>query len=86
MSPEPDLDIRAGGDDAKSTLARVGQRGTHERVADALALARRRNFGMLEVEHVVAERGVKELRISIGEGDDEAELLGIVGDGHLSSR
>ena len=86
MAPEPDLDIRAGGDDAESPLARVGQRGTHERVAYALTLARRWNFGMLEVEHVVAERGIKELRVSIGEGDDEAELLGIMSDGHLALR
>jgi hypothetical protein len=86
MAPEPDLDIWAGGDDAQFVLAGVGQRGTHQRVAHALALAGRRNFGMLEVEHIIAERGVEELRVPIGEGNDEAGLLRIMSDGRPASR
>ena len=86
MPPEPRLDVRAGGNDPKPVLAGMCQRGADQRVAYALTLARRRNFGMLEVEHVVTKGGVDELRVPVGKRDDEAGLLGIVADGHAASR
>jgi len=66
-------------------LARVGQRGPHQGVPDTVPLARRRDLGVLELEDVVAERRIHQLRIAVGQRHEEAGAFGIVLDRHQAS-
>jgi hypothetical protein len=63
-------------------LAGVGQGRSHQRVADAAPMSGRRHFGVLEVENVIAERGIEELRVAVGQGEEEAGMVGVMPNGH----
>jgi hypothetical protein len=66
-------------------LTGIRQGGPHERIADPLAVAGAGYFSVLEVEDVVGEIGVEEIRLSIGEGYEETLALGVVSNHHQTT-
>ena len=67
-------------------LAGVGQGRPHQRIAQTASLSGWRHLGMLEVEDIVAEWRVEELRVSVCERDEEAGMVGVMPNGHAGSR
>ena len=82
MPTQPRLHVWAGRDHAQTVLAGVCQRGSHQGVTHAMALAGGRHLGVLEVEDAFTERRVHELGFAVGQADDESGVLGIVLNGH----
>ena len=82
MPAQPGLDVGARRHDPHSSLAGVGQGRPHQRVADAAPLSGGWELGMLEVENVIAERRVDQLRVAVGEGEVEAGVVGVMPNGH----
>ena len=86
MLAQPGLDIGARRHHPHSLLPGVGQGRPHQRVADAAPLSGRRHLGVLEVEDVIAEWRVDELRVSVGEGKEESGMVGVVPNGLAGPR
>ena len=78
MPAQPGLNVRAGRHHAQASIAGVGQRVPHQRVADTLALGRGRDLGVLEVENIISEHGVHQLRVAAGKRHEETGLIGVV--------
>ena len=78
---EPRPDVGAGGHDPRPALAGVSECGPDEGIAQSFAPSRRRDLGVLEVQHVLRELAVDELGLPVRQVNDEAGACRIVTDG-----
>jgi hypothetical protein len=63
-------------------LTSVRQGGSYQRVGDALISIRRGHLGVLQVDGIVADQRIHQLRLSTRNRKDEAGMLDIMPDIH----
>src|SRR5690349_7969701 len=73
MPTQPHLHIGAGGHHSEPPLAGVGEDRADERITHTLTPARRRHLRMLELEEIVAQGRIQQLRLAVDERNQEAE-------------
>jgi hypothetical protein len=80
VASQPGANVGAGGHDARASLASVPQGGADQGIAHTFPPSRRRDLGVLQIEHVFRELAVEQLGRAVGQVRDEARALAIVAD------